>query len=60
MSRILKISPVLALLVIGVAGCGAAPPKELPKVTPEKQAELDKGHAEAKAKTDAAPGGATK
>lgn len=38
---------------LAVVGCGQAEKKELPKITPAQQADLDKGHAEAKAKMDA-------
>ncbi len=48
-----RISPALMVLGLAVVGCGQAEKKELPKVTPAQQAELDKGHAEAKAKMDA-------
>lgn len=40
------------VLALAVVGCGQAEKKELPKITPAQQADLDKGHAEAKAKME--------
>lgn len=40
------------ILSSAVIGCGGAEPKKLPTVTPEQQAELDKQHAETKAKME--------
>ena len=48
-----KISPALTVFALAVVGCGQAEKKELPKLTPAQQSDLDKGHAEAKAKADA-------
>lgn len=48
-----KISPALIVFSLAIVGCGQAEKKELPKLTPAEQADLDKGHAEAKAKMDA-------
>ncbi len=45
----------ISALVLSAAfiGCGGgAEPKKIPTVTPEQKAELDKQHAEMKAKTD--------
>jgi hypothetical protein len=42
-----------ALLSVVVVGCGGgAEPKKIPTVTPEQKAELDKQHAEMKAKAE--------
>lgn len=40
------------ILSSAVLGCGGAEPKKLPTITPEQQAELDKQHAEMKAKME--------
>lgn len=48
-----KFSPALMVLALAVVGCGQAEKKELPKITPAQQAELDKAHAETKAKNEA-------
>ncbi len=47
-----RFSPSLMVLALAVVGCGQAEKKELPKITPAQQADLDKGHAEAKAKME--------
>lgn len=53
---------MLAILAFAASGCSNAPDKVVPKITPEAQAELDKQHAENKAKLEstAAPAGAPK
>lgn len=45
-----RLSLLIVILSAAVLGCGSAvEPKKMPTITPEKQAELDKAHAEAKA-----------
>ena len=47
-----------AVLTVAVVGCTGAPPKEIPKLTPAEQAELDKQHAEKNAASGGAGGAA--
>ena len=37
----------VALFTVALAGCGGEPPKEMPKTTPEQQADMKKSHEEA-------------
>ena len=48
----LRFTSAFLVLSMILVGCSQAPQKELPKITPEKQAELDKQHAEVKANLD--------
>jgi len=37
----------LGLFTLALTGCGGEPPKEVPKATPEQQADMKKSHEEA-------------
>ena len=48
----LRLTLAAVVLSTMFVGCSQAPEKEMPKVTPAQQAELDKSHAEMKAKAE--------